>query len=85
VEAFCDAPLEVCERRDTKGLYRRARALEITDFTGVSAPYETPVAPELVVDTVRLSPAESARSVVQRLHELGLLAGASPRDQAGDS
>jgi len=45
------APLEVCEARDPKGLYRRARAGEIPNFTGVSAPYEPPVEPELVVDT----------------------------------
>jgi adenylylsulfate kinase len=76
LEAFCDASLAVCEQRDTKGLYRRARALEIPDFTGVSAPYETPVSPELVVDTVRLSPQESARSVMRSLHERGLLPGA---------
>ena len=82
LEAFCDAPLDVCERRDAKGLYRRARALEILDFTGVSAPYEKPLSPELVVDTVRCSPLESARSVVERLDERGLLPGASARTAA---
>ena len=77
IETFCDAPLAVCEQRDTKGLYRRARALEIPDFTGISAPYETPVSPELVVDTVRLSPAESVRSVMRSLDERGLLPAAA--------
>jgi bifunctional enzyme CysN/CysC len=52
-EIYIRADLETCERRDPKGLYRRARAGEIADFTGVSAPYEPPEAPELVVDTAR--------------------------------
>jgi len=51
VEVFVDAPLELCERRDPKGLYRKARAGEIAEFTGVSAPYELPAAPELRVAT----------------------------------
>ena len=50
-EVHVKAGLDVCEARDPKGLYRRARAGEISDFTGVSAPYEPPPAPELVVDT----------------------------------
>lgn len=51
VEVFVDTPLEVCEARDVKGLYARARAGEIEDFSGVSAPYEAPEAPELRIDT----------------------------------
>jgi adenylylsulfate kinase len=51
IEVYLDAPLEVCERRDPKGLYRKARAGEIADFTGVSAPYEAPPAPALVLQT----------------------------------
>jgi bifunctional enzyme CysN/CysC len=50
-EIFINAPLEVCEGRDTKGLYRRARAGEVKEFTGISAPYEAPLAPELEVRT----------------------------------
>lgn len=53
VEIFVSCPLEVCESRDPKGLYRKARAGEIADFTGISAPYEPPVAPELVIETDR--------------------------------
>src|ERR1051325_3716849 len=49
VEVFVDAPLAVCEQRDTKGLYRRARANEIGDFTGISSPYEPPESPEVAV------------------------------------
>ena len=48
-EVHISAPLHVCEARDTKGLYRRARAGEVKDFTGISAPYEAPVAPELEI------------------------------------
>lgn len=51
IEVYLDAPLEVCERRDPKGLYRKARAGEIADFTGVSAPYEAPEAPALELAT----------------------------------
>ncbi len=51
IEIYCAAPLEVCERRDVKGLYRRARVGEVKEFTGISSPYETPSNPELVVDT----------------------------------
>ena len=53
VEVFVDTPLEVCESRDVKGLYAKARAGEIPDFSGISAPYEPPASPELRVDTVR--------------------------------
>ncbi len=51
MEVFVSCPLEVCEGRDVKGFYRRARAGEITQFTGISAPYEPPIAPALVLDT----------------------------------
>lgn len=53
VEVFVDTPIEVCEQRDVKGLYAKARAGEIPEFSGVSAPYEAPAHPELVVDTSR--------------------------------
>lgn len=51
IEIFCNTPLEVCESRDVKGLYARARAGEVKEFTGISSPYEPPLNPELVVDT----------------------------------
>jgi adenylylsulfate kinase len=75
VEVFCDAPLEVCERRDVKGLYRRARTRELAEFTGVSAPYEPPVAPDVVVDTARQAADASVDVVVAHLRRLGLLDG----------
>ena len=53
IEVYLDAPLEICEQRDPKGLYRRARAGQIAEFTGVSAPYEAPEAPTLVLATGR--------------------------------
>ncbi len=51
IEIFCDAPLDVCERRDVKGLYLRARAGDIKDFTGISSPYEKPINSELTINT----------------------------------
>lgn len=53
VEVFVDTPLEVCESRDVKGLYAKARAGEIPEFSGISAPYEAPDSPEIIVDTSR--------------------------------
>ncbi|MHC4887031.1 MAG: sulfate adenylyltransferase subunit CysN [Planctomycetota bacterium] len=70
VEVFVDAPLEVCEDRDPKGLYRKARAGEITDFTGVSAPYEAPSSPELQVDTANSTPEQLCEEIVAYLHGL---------------
>jgi len=67
VEVFVNAPIEVCEQRDPKGLYAKARANEIKDFTGVSAPYELPLAPELEIRTDQLSIAESVAKVLEYL------------------
>ena len=66
-------PLEVCEARDRKGLYAKARAGEIPEFTGISDPYEPPVDPELVVDTTDADPAESVAEVLGALREGGWL------------
>ncbi len=74
LEVFVDASLETCESRDVKGLYRRARAGEIPEFTGISAPYEAPEKPELVLDTNRQSVEESAAQVVGHLEAKGYLA-----------
>src|SRR6266542_3764991 len=73
VEVYIRASHEACVRRDAKGLYRRALAGEIPQFTGVSDPYEEPLAPELVVDTERERVEQSAGRVLQRLIELGHL------------
>jgi len=77
VEVHVKASLEECVRRDTKGLYARALAGEIAQFTGVSDPYEEPLAPELVVDTEREDVATSAARVIDRLVDLGYLASGS--------
>ncbi|MFM8415054.1 MAG: adenylyl-sulfate kinase [Planctomycetota bacterium] len=71
VEIFVQAPLEVCEGRDPKGLYKRARAGELKGFTGIDDPYEEPLAPELVVDSARRPPDELAAEVVAWLERAG--------------
>jgi adenylylsulfate kinase len=73
VEVFVDAPLEVCAERDVKGLYKKAFAGEIEQFTGVSDPYEPPAAPDLVLKTAEEEPEESARKVVEKLEFFGYL------------
>ena len=65
VEIFVDAPLEVCESRDPKGLYSRARAGEIKNFTGLDSPYEAPENPDIRLDTTNLSPEEAARLIIE--------------------
>jgi adenylyl-sulfate kinase len=78
VEVFVDCPLEECIRRDRKGLYAKALAGEITNFTGVDDPYEPPENPEVVLHTDRLSPEESAERLLARLKELRYLPAAKP-------
>ena len=73
VEVFVDCPLEVCEARDTKGLYQKARAGEIKEFTGISAPYEAPVQPELTVNTASLTLEECTERVIALLESKGLI------------
>ncbi|AWI91716.1 adenylyl-sulfate kinase [Methylobacterium sp. DM1] len=74
LEVFIDTPLAVCEARDPKGLYDRARAGKIPNFTGISAPYEVPEAPDLVLETRDRAVAASAQPLIDAL--LGLSAGA---------
>ena len=73
VEIYVNSPIEVCEQRDPKGLYEKARAGLIPEFTGISAPYEAPEQPELVLDTHLETPEQSAERVVQYLREQGYL------------
>lgn len=73
IEVFVDTPIDVCEQRDVKGLYARARRGQITGFTGVDDPYETPVDPELTLYTVEVSPEENAQKIVDYLEERGYL------------
>jgi len=67
VEVFVDTPLEVAEQRDVKGLYKKARAGELKNFTGIDSPYERPESAEIVVDTTRMSPEDAAEAIVQNL------------------
>lgn len=69
IEVYVKCPLEVCEQRDTKGLYKKARAGEVKEFTGISAPYEEPLNPELTIDTSKMTVDESTRAVLNYLEE----------------
>jgi sulfate adenylyltransferase len=88
VEVFVDTPIEVCEERDVKGLYARARRGQITGFTGVDDPYEAPVNPEITLNTVEFSAEDNARHIATYLEEQGFLLpdgavnGASPADES---
>lgn len=71
IEIYCDAGLDVCERRDVKGLYKKARAGLISDFTGISSPYEAPLNPDLIVKTGEMSLEECAQVVLDYLKSVG--------------
>jgi adenylylsulfate kinase len=73
IEVFVDTPLEVCEARDVKGLYKKARSGEIPVFTGVSDPYEAPESPEMTIKTEGHTPEESAQEIVGYLAERDLI------------
>jgi bifunctional enzyme CysN/CysC len=78
-EVFIDTPLEVAERRDPKGLYKKARAGELANFTGIDSPYEAPESPEVHIDTTTAEPDAAAEMVIARLCEMGVL----PADRGG--
>ena len=69
IEVYVKCSVEVCEERDTKGLYKKARSGEVKDFTGISAPYEEPHNPELTIDSSKLSAEESTRAILNYLVE----------------
>ncbi|MCZ7635811.1 MAG: adenylyl-sulfate kinase [Verrucomicrobia bacterium] len=73
-EVFVDTPMAVCEARDTKGLYARARRGELTGFTGVNDPYEPPATPELRLDTITRSVEDNARAILTLLESRGFVA-----------
>ncbi len=79
LEVFIDTPLEICEERDPKGLYKKARAGEIPNFTGVSDPYEPPENPELVIKTAECSPQEAAQKILDMLESHGRILETSAR------
>ena len=73
IEVFVKADLSICEQRDPKGLYKKARSGEIKQFTGVSAPYEEPEKAEIVIDTGSLSKEESAMTILTYLSQEGYI------------
>lgn len=75
LEIYCRCPLDVCEERDVKGLYKKARAGEIREFTGISSPYEAPQWPDLIIDTNLMTLSESVEEVLALLDRTGILSG----------
>lgn len=73
MEVYVRCPVEECKRRDTKGMYRKALAGEITGFTGVDDPYEEPPSPELILDTDKETVEESVKKVLEKMNSLGYL------------
>jgi len=82
IEIYCKCSLEVCEQRDVKGLYKRARKGEIANFTGISSPYEVPEKPELVIETDRQSLDESVDQLFEFLAKRGIVPEPADRQSA---
>ncbi len=80
IEIYCHCPLSICEGRDVKGLYKKARAGEIKEFTGISSPYEEPEKPELRINTGELSLPESVEQVIALLRDRNILPEANSKD-----
>jgi adenylylsulfate kinase len=72
IEIYCDTPIEICETRDVKGLYKKARAGEIAEFTGVTSPYETPQSPELILNTGTLTLDVCVQEVMREITNRGI-------------
>lgn len=73
IEVHVNTPIEVCERRDVKGLYAKARRGELQGFTGIDDPYEDPIQPEIVIDTTRFTPEQSATAIYEFLQDRGFI------------
>ena len=73
IEVYCRCPLAVCESRDPKGLYRKARAGQLADFTGISSPYEEPAAPDVLVDSSTASVEQEVQRLLSELERRGIL------------
>ena len=80
MEIFARCPLDICETRDPKGLYAKARAGEISDFTGIDSPYEEPENPELVLDTGKLALEECVKRIIALLEDSGIIGAVSSPD-----
>ena len=75
VEIFVRTPIDVCEKRDPKGLYKKARAGELKNFTGIDDPYEEPLKPEITIDATSTSPQDATLIIIEYLQKQGLLLG----------
>jgi sulfate adenylyltransferase len=84
IEVFVDTPIEVCEQRDVKGMYAKARQGIITGFTGVDDPYEAPVSPEITLDTVNFTPEQNAANIIRYLELNGYLPLLNPPGGLGN-
>ena len=73
IEIYCKASIETCEKRDVKGLYKKARSEEIKNYTGIGSPYEAPVKPEIEINTDKYSVRESIGVVIKLLLERGII------------
>jgi sulfate adenylyltransferase len=73
IEVYVSTPIEVCEQRDRKGLYAKARAGILKEFTGISDPYEVPENPEVVIDTQGISPDQAAHRILVKLESMGFI------------
>ena len=73
IEIFVDTPLAEAEKRDTKGLYAKARAGIVKEFTGISDPYEAPAKAEVVINTADMSPEEAAQEIILHLEQQGFI------------
>ena len=82
IEVFVDTPLEVCERRDVKGLYAKAKRGEVTGFTGIDDPYEPPTDPEFTLDTVSNAVDVNARMILRALRASGFVGRATSRQRS---
>jgi len=73
IEIYCDTPLEICESRDVKGIYKKARAGQIAEFTGISSPYEVPTNPELTVNTGTAELDTCIQQVIGEMMQRGII------------
>jgi adenylylsulfate kinase len=85
IEVFMDTPIEVCEERDPKGLYKKARAGQLKQFTGIDDPYERPLNPELTIDASTMTPSEAAAIVIGLLQERRIIPGSAGCGNCGCS
>lgn len=75
IEIHVNTPIETCEQRDPKGLYKKARAGQLKNFTGIDDPYEAPLTPELTIDATNMTPQEATVLLIQHLEKLGIVSG----------